>query len=230
MKMIKHNSILTMFFTVLILVIFFTSFTLAWISTEVSKEVNTSFGSFELSCSLTANDDDVVFYHGTYLVNGLSKVDQENLFTRLPGLAETNNTSYIELLNISITVSAEIAGYMRVKLLDEWSVTRKYYDFDRESTESIFRSDDNLFPYVLAEGWVYDKTTRYCYYTKLIEKGSSDLKIPFIVSGTSYTPKTSSFFYELCEVSISTSVEIVQANRYEALWGIASIPTNGGNA
>ena len=229
MKMIKHNSILTMFFTVLILVIFFTSFTLAWISTEVSKEVNTSFGSFELSCSLTANDKDVVFDQGTYLVNGLSKVDQENLFTRLPGLAETYNTSYIELLNISINVSAEIAGYMRVKLLDEWAVTRKYYDFDRESSESIFRSDDNLFPYELADGWVYDKVTRYCYYTKLIEKDTKGT-IPFIVSGTSYTPKTSSFFYELCEVSISTSVEIVQANRYEALWGIASIPTNGGNA
>ncbi len=229
MRMIKQNNIPTMFFTILILVILFTSMTLAWISVSDVKNVNTSFGSFELSCSLTANDKDVVFDHGTYLVNGLSKVDQENLFTRLPGLAETNNTSYIELLKISINVSAEIAGYMRVKLLDEWSVTRKYYDFDRESTESIFRSDDNLFPYELAEGWVYDKVTRYCYYTKLIEKGTKDT-IPFIVSGTSYTPKTSSFFYELCEVSISTSVEIVQANRYEALWGIASIPTNGGNA
>ena len=87
MKMIKHNNILTMFFTVLILVIFFTSFTLAWISLETSKEVNTSFGTFELSCSLTANDQDVVFDHGTYLINGLSKVDQESLFTRLPELS-----------------------------------------------------------------------------------------------------------------------------------------------
>ena len=74
MKMIKHNSILTMFFTVLILVIFFTSFTLAWISTEVSKEVNTSFGSFELSCTLTSNDQTVVFDHGTYLINSLQKL------------------------------------------------------------------------------------------------------------------------------------------------------------
>ena len=228
MKMIKHNSILTMFFTVLILVIFFTSFTLAWISTEVSKEVNTSFGSFELSCTLTSNNEDVVFDHGTYLINGLSRVDQEAIFTRLPDLAQTVNISYIESLNISIVITAEIAGYMRVKLLDEWAVTRKYYDFDRESSESIFRSDDNLFPYELAEGWVYDKVTRYCYYTKLIEKGTKDT-IPFIVSGTSYTPKTSSFFYELCEVSISTSLEVVQANRYEALWGITSIPSNGGN-
>ena len=228
MKMIKHNNILTMFFTVLILVIFFTSFTLAWISTEVSKEVNTSFGTFELSCTLTSNNKDVVFDHGTYLINGLSQVDQEAIFTRLPDLAQTVNISYIESLNISIVITAEIAGYMRVKLLDEWAVTRKYYDFDRESSESIFRSDDNLFPYELAEGWVYDKVTRYCYYTKLIEKGTKDT-IPFIVSGTSYTPKTSSFFYELCEVAISTSLEVVQANRYEALWGITSIPSNGGN-
>lgn len=228
MKMIKHNSILTMFFTVLILVIFFTSFTLAWISTEVSKEVNTSFGSFQLSCTLTSNDQSVVFDHGTYLVNGLSKVDQESLFTRLPGLSSTVSTSYIESLNVSIAISAEIAGYMRVKLLDEWAVTRKYYDFDRESSESIFRSDDNLFPYELADGWVYDKVTRYCYYTKLIEKDTKGT-IPFIVSGTSYTPKTSSFFYELCEVAISTSLEVVQANRYQALWGITSIPSDGGN-
>ncbi len=230
MKMIKHNNILTMFFTILILVIFFTSVTLAWISTEVSKQVNTSFGSFELSCSLSSNNEGVVFDHGTYLINGLSKVDQESLFTRLPQLSNEVSTSYIESLNISIVISAEIAGYMRVKHLDEWAVTRKYYDFERESSESIFRSDDNLFPYKLAEGWVYDKVTKYCYYTNLIEKGSENVSIPFIVSGTSYTPKTSSFFYELCEVAISTSLEVVQANRYEALWGIAAIPSNGGNA
>ena len=64
--------------------------------------------------------------------------------------------------------------------------------------------------------------------TNDIEKDTKGT-IPFIVSGTSYTPKTSSFFYELCEVAISTSLEVVQANRYQTLWGITSIPSNGGN-
>ena len=230
MKMINHRNILTLFFTVLIIVILFTSTTLAWISISQIKNVNTEFGSFEISATITSSDQNVIFDHGTYLINGLTQADQESLFERLPDLSEKVNTSYIENLEISVNISADIAGYMRVKILDEWSIIRRYFDFDRESIESIFRSEDSLFPYILAEGWVYDKATRYCYYTKLIEKGTENQSIPFITSGLSYTPKTSSIFYELCEVAISTSIEVVQANRYEALWHIASIPQEGGNA
>lgn len=230
MKMINHRNILTLFFTVLIIVILFTSSTLAWISVSQIKKVNTEFGSFEISASITSNEQNAIFDHGTYLINGLTQADQELIFTRLPELQNSISTSYIENLNISVNISADIAGYMRVKILDEWNIIRRYFDFDRESIESIFRSEDNLFPYILAEDWVYDKATRYCYYTKLIEKGTQNISIPFVTSGLSYTPKTSSIFYELCEVSISTSIEVVQANRYEALWGISSIPQEGGNA
>ena len=60
-------------------------------------------------------------------------------------------------------------------------------------------------------------------YYNMLEKGT-DAVIPFVIKGQPYSSKTSSYYVETCEVNISLSVQVVQANRYEALWGISSIP------
>ena len=57
----------------------------------------------------------------------------------------------------------------------------------------------------------------------MIEEGFEDV-IPFVLGGKAYASNLSSFYVETCAVHISISVQVVQANRYEALWGIESIP------
>ena len=231
MKMIK-SSYLSFFLLFLIAIMISTiSASLAWLSIEGSKDVTLTPGTFKIDTLVSEKIEDekveITPYDGVFTINGLSFENNENAKNKL-GIENypTYSDPLISNLNIDITLDAEIAGYMRVKLKDEWIVTRKYVNFDRVTTEIIFKDEESAQLYKLAENWVYDEKTNYFYYTNIIEKGES-INIPFISSGTSYNPKTSSYYVETCMVNITLSIQVVQANRYEAIWGISSIPQPG---
>lgn len=229
MKMIKSNYFL--FFLLFLIFVIISSITtsLAWLSIEGSKDVTAKPGTFIVSTTLSKNVNDtkeeIEPINGVYKLNGLSSENNENAKTILGNEYLTQyQRPLIDSISLNISLDAEIPGYMRVKLQDEWIVTRKYINFDRESTEIIFKDQSTHQLYKLAPGWVYDNDTNFFYYYNLIEKSDGPIDIPFIVSGDPYAPKTSSYYVETCEVNISVSVQVVQANRFEALWGIASIP------
>lgn len=215
---------------VLVLVVFITSATYAWLSIEGSKDVDASFGDFNVAVDVKNDDTNGVLVEGLYKVNGLSQGDYEAIKDSISAEGELKTYyedlakyPYIDTLKVSVKVTSEIAGYMRVKILDEWQVTRDYINFDKVSQEAIFRAtDEDSFMFNLGDGWVYDPVTKYCYYSKLINKGEETFS--FIEGGSFYTPKVSSYFIETCEVTLALEVEVVQANRFEALWGIEEIP------
>ena len=219
---------------VLVLVVFITSATYAWLSIGGSKDVDASFGDFKVKVNSQNKNGDMVSVSGLTKVNGLSSVDYES--TKKTLKPNENYTEYyaaldnyvcIDNLTISIEVDSKIAGYMRVKILDEWKVTRDFKNLNKVSQDVIFRAtDEKSFMFALEEtGWVYDPVTKYCYYSNLIEKSDNPKTIEFIVKGSSsYIPKISSYYSETCEVTLALEVEIVQANRFEALWGIEEIP------
>jgi len=213
-----------------------TGVTLAWLSLDGSKLVDLKPGDFEVETVYTDSTDSssLTAENGVYHFNGLSKIDytsiekQVDLDITIPG-------NHLENINIDIKVDAKIAGYLRVKVLDEWVVTRDYFNFDRITTEVVFKEYDKdeegniILHFDVAEGWVYDEKTKYYYYSEIIEKGTTDLSIPFITGGISYSPKTSTTYYEVCVASVSSNAEMVQANRYEAIWGITEIPKEVSN-
>ena len=204
----------------LAVIAFATTITFAWLSVGDENDVDLNLGTFTLSTTLKDKEVEAQVENGIYILNGLSE-DEHNLYD------PENDAPLIENLNISVHVTAEIAGYLRVKVLNEWIVTKDYRNFDRVIEEIIYRDESTFFPFVLADGWVYDPITQYCYYTDVIEEGY-DQEIPFITSGSPYVSKTNSSYIETCKVTLSVGVQIVQANRYEAIWGVTSIPTGEG--
>ena len=224
MKKIKFSYI-SFFLLFLILILLSTiSASLAWLSSEGSKDVTLIPGSFVVSTIVKDSTTNLTPINGVFTLNGLTRENNDNA---LSILGEENYVQYsntlIEEMQININLKAEIAGYMRVKLQDEWIVTRKYINFDRTSTNVIFKDTSTNKLYTLAANWVYDNNTNFFYYTELIEE-NFDGTIPFVEAGKAYSSSLSSYYVETCAVNISISVQVVQANRYEAIWGIASIP------
>lgn len=216
MKM-TNKKLSIVFLMCLAVIALITTITFAWLSVGDANDVDLNLGSFTLSTTLKDSEVEANAEDGIYVLNGLSE-DEHNLYD------PENNAPLVENLNISVNVTAEIAGYLRIKVLNEWIVTKDYRNFDRVVEEIIYRDEASSFPFVLAEGWYYDTATQYCYYTGIIEEGFSG-EIPFIISGTPYVSKTNSSYIETCKVTVSVGVQIVQANRFEAIWGITSIPT-----
>lgn len=211
----KIVTVLLLFFVFMALI---STVTFAWLSIGEDNNVDLNLGKFEVSTVVKSGSNNAsLSADGTYILNGLSSEDHEKY-------DPSNTAPLIESLNISVNVKAQISGYLRVKVLDEWKVTKTYINFDKTSTEIIFKDVASFFAYELEEGWVYDENTQYCYYVNMIEEGF-DGNIPFIKNGVSYTSKSNSNYIETCDVTLGVGVQICQANRYQALWGIDSIPS-----
>ena len=234
MKMIK-TSIISLFLLFLIIIMIGTiSASLAWLSIDGSEDVTLIPGTFEIETLVNVDTNTSVSptEKGVYKFNGLSESNYSHALSVMSSLSKDkqdmlkNDNPYVENLTITISFTKrDIPGYLRVRINDEWIVTRQYLNFDKTSREIIFKDQTSSDLFELEEGWIYDAKTNYYYYTNLIEKGEGELSIPFLEQISAYNPKTSSYYVEVCEVNLSISVQVVQANRYEALWGIQSIPT-----
>ena len=210
--------------------------TLAWLSfgDEIVKifkpgdfTISTNFYNGEAIDSNKLTND-----RGVYHLNGLTVNDYNNVVDKLED--DEKNDKHMNNLTININVEAKIAGYLRVKVMDEWLVTRTYPQLQNKKVKEVIfiekeyeqNGTDVFFPFVLADGWVYDEATEYCYYENIIDGNTI---IPFITGGINYRPKDSVSFYEICEVNVSSIAEMVQANRFEQLWGITEIPKEVSN-
>ena len=236
MKMINTSNKKLYLIIAIVMIALITTTTIAWLS--FGEEIEKIFkpGDFELQTVYTDSTDSssITPEKGVYHFNGLSKIDYESVKGQVD-LGYELPVHHLENIKIDLKVNAKIAGYLRVKVLDEWVVTRDYFNFDRITTEVVFKEydeDENgniVLHFDVAEGWVYDEKTKYYYYSELIEGGTTNLSIPFITGGISYSPKTSTTYYEVCVASVSSIAEMVQANRYEAIWGITEIPKEVSN-
>ena len=153
---------------------------------------------------------------------------------------DTNyNPHFLDDFKVQIELTPDITSYLRIKVFDEWQVTRFYYSFNTEQIYSIYHEGDNIFPFHLADEawrvsgedgynslWYYDAETKYVYYTEPLAKGVK-VSLPFIFGGDSYLPKISRTYIDTCDLTLNIKVEIVQANRFSQIWGIDAIPYGG---
>ena len=197
-----------------------------WLFLENSKDIHFSPGGFSINLEAKYENKSINHDHGIYMFNGLSVDDYtvakdliKNQTQGVVGMLD----QHVDGMNINVSVSCESSGHIRIKVLDEWLVTRKYINFNSSTTEVVFKDDVNYFPYKLADGWFYDVETKYCYYENVLNRGDHN-NIPFITSCENYAPKTSTLFVETCQVNIAVVTQVVQANRYQEVWGITHIP------
>ncbi len=143
---------------------------------------------------------------------------------------DEESENYIGNLKIDIVVNPNLAARVRIKLLDEWKLTRTYTILNEEDpidplVEVIYHTaKSNLYhPFSLLKVGtdyqpIYD-TLGYAYLTETLTK-NEDTTIHLIDGGDGYQTRENEIYYETCYVYLRFSVEVIQANRFAELWSL----------
>lgn len=135
---------------------------------------------------------------------------------------ELQNTIYLNQVGFEFSFTNTIDVYVRLHIEDAW-ISHKVYG-NGTIVENYVRQHADAHPsnYVDSEVWYYDEATGYFYLKQKVEAN--------VDSTNSYKFKTNpDFFYpqsnnknyrESVFVELSFTVDIVQANRAEAKWGV----------
>jgi len=143
---------------------------------------------------------------------------------------DPNSDNYIGDLEIKIYITPYNTSRIRLKLFDEWELTRTYLDQDPNYPILPVKEALNhpvmgptYFPFSSLKihpsfQALYD-ASGYAYIDEIILKGQT-IEIPFIESGDRMTVRTNEVFIEEIYVYIDLRIDIVQANRFVEVWGI----------
>ncbi len=234
----KNKIVLILVIFIVIALTIFGGVTYAWLTSNNSHQINIKLGEFEASIVATINDEQVTTdptYEELFRLNGATK--------ELVVEKEDTNKNYLEDLSVNIELRNDIPAYLRVKISDEWVVKRiigstEYEEIiahengkanvsgNVEGNEDLKRIADAICPFNLDTKWFFDEKTGYIYYQDLLDKNLDNMTIPLILNkGYTYNIRSNDIYSETCEVTLNIKVEMVQANRIEAFWGIDTIPT-----
>jgi hypothetical protein len=145
---------------------------------------------------------------------------------------------YLGQIALQFEITPEIPVYVRIHIQDQWESER--FTTDSESTKTIISKDkiDGKSPFAVADdNWYYDESKNIAYLktvvipekytaqeTKPTGKNTGDFKSitnTFDVSkGYFYNDTSSQARSTITKVKVSFTIDVVQANRVEALWGI----------
>lgn len=132
-----------------------------------------------------------------------------------------NTLEYIQLnqLQTSVSYSSEISTRLRIKIQDSWKSV-KIYTNETTRVEPIRKYVDEHF--VFATGWVYDATDGYAYYQNLILPNAAVDGINCLTNSSYVLGLESGIGYrETIYIELQFQVEVVQANRASAVWGVS---------
>lgn len=141
---------------------------------------------------------------------------------------EDSNAIYLNQLGIKVDITTKIACYVRINIEDAWIRTRqyatnvetKYIAKDQINGESPFRQTGSNYYYDAVNNTIYLKTV----ITPLLKEDGTYETRSFIFNvneGYYYINSTNQFVYEdYIKVELTYHVDIVQANRVEAVWGL----------
>ena len=145
---------------------------------------------------------------------------------------------YLGQIALQFEITPEIPVYVRIHIQDQWESER--FTTDSESTKTIISKDkvDGKSPFAVADpNWCYDESKNIAYLKTVVtpSKYVSTDTIPTGKAVGDYKSITNTFdvskgyFYNdtssqarstITKVKVSFTIDVVQANRVEALWGI----------
>ena len=145
---------------------------------------------------------------------------------------------YLGQIALQFEITPEIPVYVRIHIQDQWESER--FTTDSESTKTIISKDkvDGKSPFAVADpNWYYDESKNIAYLKTVVtpSKYVSTDTIPTGKAVGDYKSITNTFdvskgyFYNdtssqarstITKVKVSFTIDVVQANRVEALWGI----------
>lgn len=135
---------------------------------------------------------------------------------------ELENTIYLNQIGFDFTFTNTIDVYVRLHIEDSW-ISHKVYS-NGTIVENVIRQDANAHPsnFVDSEVWYYDEATGYFYLRQKVEANSNESNTYSFKTDPSYyyIPAQNKNYREAVFVELSFTVDIVQANRAAAKWGV----------
>lgn len=142
--------------------------------------------------------------------------------------SEDGDAIYLNQLGIKIDITTKIACYVRINIEDAWIRTRqyatnvetKYIAKDQINGESPFKQTGSDYYYDSVNNTIYLKKVIQ---PRLKEDGTYETSsyVFNVNEGYYYINSTNQFVYEdYIKVELTYHVDIVQANRVEAVWGL----------
>ncbi len=164
----------------------------------------------------------------TSAASGYTEISASSAITcSASGNKYSNSNIYLSQLGLHFAFTSEVAVYVRIHIQDAWkrsrvyasSVKENYILKDQVSGQSPFTVSD--------DDWYYDNKTNCVYLKEMyVPTQNADGTYPqqaytFNVNEAYYYNAISTSAYtEYVDVQVSFTVDVVQANRAKALWGV----------
>ncbi len=137
------------------------------------------------------------------------------------------NNIYLNQLGIKIDITTEIECYVRINIEDAWIRTReyatntetKYIPKDQIDGDSPFKQSGSDYYYDSATNIIYLKTVIKPVLNEDGSFGTASL-IFNVNEGYFYTAENQVVYQDYIKVELTYHVDIVQANRVQAVWGL----------
>ncbi len=204
---------------ILYIVLLVSSFvlTFAYYVTEKEYGITLSTGDIEIVALISFDDliidEDSIYYDSIQEVLIINTYDPES-------------ENYIGKVDIRLTVKASLASRLRIKLMDEWELTRTYKEDNRQTVETIYHTnkENTYYPFSLLKMGPsfspFFESDGYIYEPSILAQGET-IEFHLIDGGDHYSVRNNIFFEESCILKLSFVIDVIQANRYVELWGLS---------
>ena len=195
--------------------------TFAWFRQQEEQGIIISTGDFLVELNV---------FFGVTKVGPLSPYYDEDKKAVIVNAYDPNSPNYVGHMSVNITVRPIIAARVRMKVLDEWELTRYYIDETGINPippikETVVH-DPLGYPYLPYSILSFDNrfmglTTDdgFIYIEDVMPSGVTTT-IYLINGGLNFPVRNNPVFYEECFIYFDIYLDIVQANRAFEIWGI----------
>lgn len=173
-------------------------------------------GDVEVDMIVTFNDEEIDPFSSYY--------DMETHILKVH-VSDDSSLNAISKLKIQLVVRSEYAIRLRIKLMESYIKERFYLQTEDTLQEivAIKENREGYHPYSnLIKGSTYISKLGedgYQYYPSIIEENET-VTIDLIDGGLLTYARVNEQFIENIYLDLSLMVEVVQANRYQELWGL----------
>ena len=158
----------------------------------------------------------------------------ENTTIRCSATVNKNdsNNIYLNQLGFGFEFTNTIPVYVRIHIQDAWILTKQYSSTKKE-TYSIKDQISGVSPFAITDSnWYYNPTENIAYLKQIVAESEVDEESGNLIPSLYYFNVNQAYYYipnsiaaytEYMDVQVSFTVDIVQANRAKAVWGIDPI-------
>lgn len=142
---------------------------------------------------------------------------------------DSTSLNYIGKLNITIEIIPEVAARMRIQIQDEWQLTRTFHAPDGTTTtpvtESVYNTQkgEGYYPFSLLKTSIdfqpIYESDAYAYIDEVLKKNTL-YRYDVIIGGDPYPVRSNYYYTETCAVRLGLIIDVIQANRFQELWGL----------